>query len=90
MVRLGIVAPDEVIEDIFQERVRGRNMAMEDGVPVSEIELRRGKIVGVTQTVWSEPVVWDEDWQKWQVIDDAEVRRLWLSPGDDDCLIEVQ
>ena len=88
IIRLGIITPDEIIQNISLERVRGRNAVLQEAVPVSQIELRKGKIIGETQTVWREPVVWNEYEKEWQVVDEAEAREIWLSESDNDHIIQ--
>ena len=70
MIRLGIIAPGETILDIFHERVRMRNCIVGEGVMVSNIELKKGKVIGEIVSDFPAPVIWQEDMKQWQVVDD--------------------
>ena len=69
MVRLGIVRPDDTIIDIFHERVRMRNCVVCESMPITNIALYKGKIIGETVSGFPSQVVWQEYMKEWQVVD---------------------
>lgn len=64
---LGIVGTDDIVIETIVDRVRRRNLVLEDSVPISDIALREGKLTGRIQDEWCEPVVWHGGY--WQVLD---------------------
>ena len=76
MIRLGILSIEETVLETFYETVRMRNATLHKDAPISNIELKKGKIIGEIVSDCLAPVVWQEDIKEWEVVDDFVVHEL--------------
>ena len=68
MEELGVGKDDISMETIYED-VRRRNAMLDKNQPISEIELVEGKLRGIIQNDWCEPVEYQQHLLCWQVVD---------------------